>query len=133
MNTALDTTRQLIERCTSDAHAGTRSFGEIVMQLAQAGIEGYYVDYRAESTTYYLPDGGSHRSVLQLPKVAIADDFAKDKVVQAIRGAQSGAVKYPEFLQLTLQAGCVGYHVWISGRHVVYYGRRGEQHVEMFP
>jgi uncharacterized protein YbcV (DUF1398 family) len=33
----------------------------------------------------------------------------------------------------TMDAGCVGYTVWIAGRHVAYVGRRGEVHVERFP
>jgi hypothetical protein len=39
---------------------------------------------------------------------------------------------YPEFKALTQAAGCIGYTVWIAGRHVVYLGRRGESHVERF-
>ena len=50
-----------------------------------------------------------------------------------VRGARSGVAKYPEFPQRTLAAGCVGYIVWIAGRHVQYFGRRGEVHVEHFP
>ena len=51
----------------------------------------------------------------------------------AILGAQQGKVMYPEFKQLSQQAGCIGYTVWITGRHVTYYGRKGETHVERFP
>ena len=40
---------------------------------------------------------------------------------------------YPEFKKLSRQAGCIGYTVWIAGRHVSYYGRKGETHVERFP
>ena len=40
---------------------------------------------------------------------------------------------YPEFKRLSMQAGCIGYWVWIAGRHVTYYGRKGETHVEHFP
>jgi hypothetical protein len=42
-------------------------------------------------------------------------------------------VMYPEFKRLSQRAGCVGYVVWIAGRHVSYHGRRGEVHVERFP
>lgn len=129
MSAVIDT----IDRCAADSHAGARSFGAIVMELAEAGVEAYYADYRAGTTVFYLPDGSTHGTTLHAPKIAIAGHFDDAALVQAIRGAQSGAVKYPEFLQRTMQAGCVGYHVWISGRHVVYYGRRGEQHVEKFP
>ncbi len=51
----------------------------------------------------------------------------------AIRGAQRAEVVYPEFLELSRAAGCVGYMVWIAGRHVSYFGRKGEVHVERFP
>ena len=37
---------------------------------------------------------------------------------------------YPEFLRLSRAA---GYVTWIAGRHVSYFGRRGETHVEHFP
>ena len=39
----------------------------------------------------------------------------------------------PEFKKLSQAGGCVGYMVWLAGRHVTYYGRRGETHVELFP
>ena len=40
---------------------------------------------------------------------------------------------YPEFKKLSQAGGCVGYVVWIAGRHVTYVGRKGETHVEKFP
>ncbi|MFG5410135.1 hypothetical protein ABXN37_21045 [Piscinibacter sakaiensis] len=51
----------------------------------------------------------------------------------AIRAAQQGTLAYPDFKRRTQAAGCVGYTVWIAGRHVVYHGRLGETHVEPFP
>lgn len=63
----------------------------------------------------------------------IADRFDATAIQAAVRGAQRGEVKYPQFLQLSHRAGCVGYMVWISGRHVSYFGRRGETHIERFP
>jgi uncharacterized protein YbcV (DUF1398 family) len=68
-----------------------------------------------------------------MPDVEIAQDFDAAAVQAAIRGAQQGVVMYPQFKTLSRQAGCVGYTVWIAGRHVSYYGRKGETHVERFP
>lgn len=124
---------QVIEQCASDSYAGTKSFGEIVGALSQAGIESYYADYRAGSTTYYLPDGSSHAIKLVRPEVNIPTPFNAGDVQAAIRGAQRGEVKYPEFVKRSMQAGCIGYCVWIAGRHVTYFGRNGEQHIERFP
>ena len=32
-----------------------------------------------------------------------------------------------------MSAGCIGYMVWIAGRHVSYFGRQGEVYIEPFP
>ena len=103
------------------------------MGLMQAGVEGYFADYRAASTTYYLPSGGSHSLKLATPVVLIPAEFDATALQGAIHGAQSGKVKYPEFMALSMAAGCVGYMVWIAGRHVCYFGREGQRHAEPFP
>jgi uncharacterized protein YbcV (DUF1398 family) len=124
---------QVIEQCAHDSYAGTKSFGEVVGALSQAGIESYHADYRAGSTTYYLPDGSAHSIKLARSEMNIPTPFNIADLQAAIRGAQRGEVKYPEFVKRSMQAGCVGYCVWIAGRHVTYFGRHGEQHIERFP
>lgn len=125
-------------RSTFDAsNSGSIHFGQVIGQLVGAGVESYHVDYRSGRTTYYLPDGSTADFGFERPKnnpqSGIADAFDSAAVRAAILGAQQGRVMYPEFKRLSQQAGCVGYTVWISGRHVVYHGRRGETHVEQFP
>lgn len=122
-----------IDHYARSSYAGTVSFGEVVMGLMQAGVESYLADYRAASTTWYLPSGETHCLKLAAPDVMIPAEFDAAAVQAAIRGAQSGAVKYPEFMALSMAAGCVGYMVWIAGRHVAYFGRKGEVHIEPFP
>ncbi len=124
---------QTIEACAQDSYAGTRNFGEIVGTLIEAGVESYYADFRAKATTYYTPSGEAVAVALHAPQEAVADAFDSAAMQAAVRRAQRGEVKYPEFLQLSYKAGCVGYMVWIAGRHVTYFGRRGEAHVERFP
>lgn len=126
-------TRQTIEQCSRASHDGSAHFGQIVGWLVEAGVESYFADYRAGRTTYYLPDGES--LTLDLPDcpTPIAETFDAAGIQAAIRGAQQGLVKYPEFKHLSRAAGCIGYVVWLAGRHVSYFGRRGEVHVERFP
>lgn len=137
MNTASDSDSAIItiiEDCARRSHAGTIDFGAVVARLGAAGVESYYVDYRRGVATYYLAAGVAH--AVPMPEghdEAIPAAFAVEAVREAIRGAQSGAVKYPEFVRRTRAAGCVGYHVWIAGQHVVYLGRRGESWLESFP
>lgn len=125
--------KQAIEECVAASHAGTRHFADIVGALVAHGVESYRVDFRQRSSTYFLPTGDWHSVPIATPELAIAEAFDTDTLLEAIRGAQRGEVLYPEFIERALRAGCVGYVVWLAGRHVAYFGRRGETHVERFP
>jgi len=121
-------------RETFDAsNAGRMHFGEVISRLMSAGVASYTVDYRRHCTTYYLDNDETVTMAMEATPVAIAHAFTAEAVLAAIRGAQRGEVMYPEFKRLTMAAGCIGYTVWITGRHVVYLGRKGETHVEYFP
>lgn len=127
------TTRRTIQATFEASAQGQIHFGEVVQRLLDAQVEAYHVDYRAGRSTCYLPDGGTLDLPFEPPQAPIAEAFDGDAVRAAIRGAQQGRVMYPEFKRLSQRAGCIGYTVWISGRHVTYLGRRGETHVEHFP
>jgi uncharacterized protein YbcV (DUF1398 family) len=125
--------KSVIDDCVKRSHDGTISFGEVVGRLIDLGVETYLADYRRRENVYYLPSGETYAVRMKPPEIAVAETFDADAIVLAIRGAQGGAVKYTEFMTRTMNAGCVGYFVWISGRRVQYFGRRGEIHVEQFP
>ena len=128
-----ESTRATIQSTFDASSQGTIHFGQVIGQLAGAGVESYHVDYRSGRATYYLPDGSTADFSFERPPHGIADAFDASGVRAAILGAQQGRVMYPEFKTLSQRAGCVAYTVWIAGRHVTYFGRRGEAHVERFP
>lgn len=128
-----DDPRALIHEAARGSNESRLHFGQVIGLLVQAGVESYIVDYRARRSTYVLPDGDTLDMPTPMPDVAIAQDFDAAALRAAIRGAQQGVVMYPEFKRLSRQAGCVGYIVWVAGRHVSYFGRKGETHVERFP
>jgi uncharacterized protein YbcV (DUF1398 family) len=128
-----DSTQHTIRSTFEASNEGRIHFGQVIGQLVEAGVESYHVDYRCGRSTYFLPDGESLDLTFEKPAEGIADTFDGDAVHAAIRGAQRGEVMYPAFKTLTQRAGCAGYTVWITGRHVTYFGRRGETHVERFP
>ena len=78
-------------------------------------------------------DGAPLDLGFERPQESSAQEFDGDAVRGAILGAQQGRVMYPEFKKLSQRAGCIGYTVWIAGRHVTYFGRCGETHIERFP
>lgn len=125
--------KSTILEAVNGSSEGRLHFGQVVGLLMEAGVESYVADYRAQRTTHYLPDGQVVEVDMQGGRVDIAQAFDASGVKAAIRGAQEGRVMYPDFKRLTQAAGCTGYTVWIAGRHVTYYGRNGETHVEKFP
>lgn len=126
-------TKDVIEKCAHQSHDGLLTFTEALGRLIDVGVECYFADYRNQSTTYYLSSNNALSIPMAMPPIEIPNSFNEDGVVSAIRGAQSDAVRYPEFLKLTMTAGCIGYIVWITGGHVSYFGRQGEVHIEHFP
>jgi uncharacterized protein YbcV (DUF1398 family) len=125
-------------QCAELSAAGQIDFGEVVRRLMAAGIERYHADYSRGETTYYAADGDSCVVSMNLEPVnlehgPIATEFSAAGVEAAVRQAQRGEIKYAEFSQQAVAAGCVGYFVQISGKCVQYLGRNGEIHTEWFP
>jgi uncharacterized protein YbcV (DUF1398 family) len=125
----------IAENCLHAAHDGSLSFPEIVGNLIAAGFEGYTVDYRRNSQTYYLPDGDS--ITIDMPPSAgnVAAIFEATEVERLVRWAQANPddYSYVAFSEKAKAAGCAGYFVSFLGRRVVYFGRTAETHVEHFP
>ncbi len=132
----MDAHLQLVaQRCLAAAYDGSMAFPRIVATLVASGFEGYIVDYRRHTTTYYLPDGDS--VMLDAPQRggAVAATFDAAGVDAAVREAQANlpGYSYAGFCERVTAHGCAGYIVSFSGRRVVYFGRTAETHVELFP
>lgn len=123
------------ETCLNASYDNTMTFPEVVAALSKAGFEGYTVDYRRNTTTYYLPDGDSIVLENRLPKGAIAPAFDRAGIAAQIKWAQAGPpdFSYAAFCKNVKALGCAGYIVSFSGRRVLYFGRTAETHVEHFP
>ena len=123
----------IINNVFTKSNTGEIHFGEVIQQLISVDIESYNVDYRRGETTYYLSNGNSLRLEFGAHPEKISKNFDVAKIKSAILQAQSGTVMYPKFKDLTYEAGCIGYIVWISGKKVDYLGCNGEVHTEHFP
>lgn len=125
----------LAHQCLEGAYAGTMDFPSIVRALSEAGFEGYEVDYRRGTSTYFLPTGESVQLPLPKTKAPVAAAFRADEMERAVRDAQQQApgYTYASFCARVNAAGCAGYMVSFLGERVVYFGRTAETHVEHFP
>lgn len=127
--------KTVAESCLNGAYQRTMSFPQIIGVLAENGFDGYLVDYRRDTTTYYLADGDSVTLEGHATQTPVAPAFDASGVAGAIRAAQANGpdYSYKGFSETVKGFGCAGYLVSIIGRRVVYFGRTGETHVECFP
>lgn len=128
-------TRTIAETCMNAAHDGSMSFPAIVGTLIAAGFDGYMVDYRRSTQTYYLPDGDSVTLEMPHNDGMVAAPFDAAAVAVQVKWAQANGPDYSYglFCSHVKTAGCAGYLVSFPGRRVLYFGRDGATHVEHFP
>jgi uncharacterized protein YbcV (DUF1398 family) len=122
-----------IHEVLAESQAGKLIFPEVVRRLLEAGVESYFCDLARGEETFYMADGGTHAEKMTLPLGAVAEQFSSSGIIAAIRGAQADAIRYPEFVKRSTAAGVIAYWAFLTGRKVIYFGRKGEQHVEEFP
>jgi uncharacterized protein YbcV (DUF1398 family) len=124
---------EMMRRTLEGSEAGKLRFPEVVAALMEVGVESYHADLISGVNTFYMPDGGTHSEKMSLPPGRIAEDFSETALVAAIRAAQADEIRYPEFLNRAIAAGTMAYRVFLTGRRAVYWGRKGEIHIEEFP
>ncbi|MXO73115.1 DUF1398 domain-containing protein [Alteraurantiacibacter buctensis] len=120
--------------CLAAAHDGSMAFPQIIGRLRAAEFEGYLVDYRAASQTFYLPSGEALTMPLDAYPGEVVATFDQEEIRRAIEWAQSGdpAYSFPAFSTRVKMAGCAGYIASFSGARVLYFGRTGDCHIEHF-
>jgi uncharacterized protein YbcV (DUF1398 family) len=125
----------IAERCLNAAYDKTMTFPDIVGALIKAGFEGYIVDYRRNTTTYFLADGDSLVLENRPSGNKVAAQFDQPGVAAQIKWAQTNPpdYSYAAFCKNVKALGCAGYVVSFPGKRVLYFGRTAETHVEHFP
>jgi uncharacterized protein YbcV (DUF1398 family) len=124
---------QVMHQVLSETQAGKLTFPEVVRRLSEVGVESYFVDYATGKETLYTVNGETYAEDMSIRRNAVAEKFSEAGIVEAIRGAQADTIRYPEFVQRATDAGVIGYWAYLTGRKVVYFGRKGEMHTEPFP
>ena len=122
-----------MHKALEGSQAGKLRFPEVVGMLIDAGVESYFADLLRGEETFYTTDGETHRERMTLPPAKIAGDFSQPRLVAAIRAAQADQIRYPEFVKQAAAAGTIAYWAFLTGKKVIYFGRKGEFHVEELP
>jgi uncharacterized protein YbcV (DUF1398 family) len=124
---------KLMNEMAQAALTGTLNFGEIVMKLMAEGVESYRVDFVRKEKIFYMPSGETHIVKLPFKNHIIAVDFNAEGIQSAIKASQRGELKFIDFIPRALDAGVTSYMVFMSGKKVIYFGRKGDSHTELFP
>lgn len=124
---------QVMHAALQGSSEGRLTFPQVIGMLAGEGVESYCVDFVSGVDTFYMPDGRTHVEPVSLNQTSVAEEFSAAGVVAAIRAAQADKLRYPEFVNCVKRAGVAGYRVFLSGRKVIYFGRKGDLHIEEFP
>jgi uncharacterized protein YbcV (DUF1398 family) len=125
-----------IARATHEgSESGAVSFPQSIQMLMAAGFDGYLVDLRRATRTYYLSSGETAEFSSPPPSKPVGANFEAETIRQAIKEAQElkPGYTYQGFCAKIAAAGCAGYVVSLLGTRVLYFGRSGETHTEYFP
>lgn len=127
--------KDIARSCLEGAETGSMTFPQIVGMLINAGFDGYSVDLRSATATYYLKTGEGLTLDAVKPSTPVAERFDAEAVRASIREAQAlvPGYTYKGFCAKVAAAGCAGYLVSFPGKRVLYFGRTGETHTEHFP
>ena len=123
-----------IHDTTALAFQGKISFAEVIEKLIAEGCQRYHVDLVTLTKSFYFKDGMVETINLPLPVAPdIGEEFDAAGVIAAIKLSQGGKIIYPQFIEIVMKAGCTHYDVYIEGKQVIYFGRKGDFHEKKFP
>jgi len=127
--------KDLARATLEGSESGTMTFPQNLRILMEAGFDGYAVDFRRSTRTYYMPSGEVFELKTAPTSTPVAETFDASVVKEAIHEAQVLVLgyTYKGFCAKVARAGCAGYVVSVLGRRVLYYGRTCETHTEYFP
>jgi uncharacterized protein YbcV (DUF1398 family) len=125
----------IAQDCLDAAYGKTMDFPDIVGTLMKSGFEGYIVDYRRNTTTYFLPNGDNVVLMNPASGDVVTEEFDQAGIADQVKWAQACPPEYTyvAFCKNVKAMGCAGYIVSFVGRRVLYFGRTAETHVEHFP
>lgn len=125
--------KQAIHELALATQQGKITFPEVVKGLLEAGVESYLVNFATMQKTHFLSHGATHIVPMILDHGPVAAEFDSDAIVAALGDAQADVIRYPEFVNRVVAAGVIGYWAFLTGKKVVYLGRKGEQYIREFP
>jgi len=125
--------KKTIEGVVNRALAKAITFPGVLATLQKEGVESYHVDFLRNEYRYYARNGESFVTNVTLVHDGVAHEFPADKLESINKQVQAGQAWYPDFVREGTAAGCAYYIVYLCGGKVRYFGRDGDEYVQLFP
>jgi uncharacterized protein YbcV (DUF1398 family) len=121
---------KIAKECSKLSEEEKITFPEVIAFLDQAGIESYVTNILVPSKIYYAENEAYETPLNYKVKLEVAHFFNQKDIEEAVFSIQANKITYQEFLKKIAESGVIFYIVFIKGKKVIYFGRKGEQHVE---
>lgn len=115
----------------AETQSGELIFPEVVCRLPAVGIESYFCDL-AGGEELFTCRMARHSEKMTLPPEPIAEEFSPSEG-RSDSWSASGHDRYPEFVKRSTAAGVIACWAFLTGKKVIYFGRKGEFPIEEFP
>ena len=131
--------KQAIESLWHQVHSATGlPFPQTVAALQDLNVSRYHVDFIGCTSTSYVRGPTSHAKTVHIASLpshgsGVTDAFDHEALKAATQQVRQGKLTYPEFAGKCMDAGVVGYLTFIEGKRVMYFGEKGDYHLEWFP
>lgn len=123
----------VIVECKSASLENSITFPEVVQKMLAAGVERYIVDLVSRQCHYYGVDNEYYHLALGFDPGTVALTFNSVEVQKSLKDIQQQVLDYKNFLSRIAVSGCSHYEAFLTGKKVIYTGRDGNQHIELFP
>jgi uncharacterized protein YbcV (DUF1398 family) len=124
---------KVIEESIALSLAAKIKFPEVVKRLQAEGIERYIFDLVGLKVHFFSTNSEFYTLSLAYKATPVALHFDAASVEKSVASRQKGEITYVQFLDQIIAAGCTHYEVYIAGKKVIYFGREGSQHIQLFP
>jgi uncharacterized protein YbcV (DUF1398 family) len=125
--------KAIIQELIAKALKRQIAFSELLVALANEGVESYQVDFLRNEFRYYATNGSSFVTEVALVHDGVVAEFSAENLQRINERVQSGEAGYADFVREAPAAGCACYIVFLNGKNVRYFGRDGGEYIQVFP
>ncbi|QDK36356.1 hypothetical protein [Bdellovibrio sp. NC01] len=121
---------EILRTATDQTLSNQISFEDMCDKFLRAGIESAHVDLFAKRITFHTPEAHVYEESFYFEGPRVADIFSEEKIILDFKSLLLRKLSLHEFFNFIMLAGVTGFTIYLLGKKVLFFGRRGEYHLE---